>query len=331
MRGDAGDVDRAIDLGDDALGAWPLGVRGYERADHLHLQADVKYWAGDYQGCADLAVRAREAGGEVQSVHALLRGGGIDAMASVGLGEHETGLAKLDAIMAIGRELGGTGAYLPNYQSVIFREVYDLAAARAASELALEAARDLTFRMPTRFALSDLLQTDLLEGDVGRAEASWPALWEDAAVATGWTRWLILGRLAVARAEIALHTEPPERAAEAADTAVEITVRTRRRKYEALARVHLGRALVALGQRERGIDELRAAVTIADAIVNPAGRWGPRAALADVLRETGDEAEAAAVAREAVAVVTTFAATLAPERSACLLAAPPVRAVLDSV
>ena len=42
----------------------------------------------------------------MQSVHALLRGGGIDAMASVGLGEHEVALEKLDAIMAVARELG---------------------------------------------------------------------------------------------------------------------------------------------------------------------------------------------------------------------------------
>ena len=312
MRGDVGDVDRAIELGDEALALWPPGARGYERADHLHLQADVKYWAGDYRGCAALAVRAREAGGEVQSVHALLRGGGIDAMASVGLGEHEAGLAKLEAIMSIGRELGGVGAYLPNYQSVIFREVYDLDASRAANEIALEAARDLTFGMPKRFALSDLLQTDLLAGDVGRAQADWPALWEDAGEATGWTRWLILGRLAVARAEIALHAEPPEVAVEWATKAVEITVRTRRRKYEVLARTHLGSALVALRGPEDGLAELRAATSIADELVNPVGRWRSRAALADVLRETGDEAGAAVATNEACEIVTAFAATLAP-------------------
>ena len=330
MRGDAGDVDRAIELGDEALAAWPEGTRGYERADHLHLQADVKYWAGDHRGCAEVAVRARRAGGEVQSVHALLRGGGIDAMASVGLGEHEVALEKLEAIMALGRELGGTGAYLPNYQSVIFREVMDLAAARAANEVALEASRTLTFGMPRRFALSDLLQTDLLEGNVGRAQADWPALWEDAAEATGWTRWLILGRLAVARAEIAIHAEPPEDAAEWAAKAVEITVRTRRRKYEALARAQLGRALVALRRPEDGLPELRTAIRVADELVNPAGRWGPRAALAAALRETGDEAEGAVVATEAREIVTAFAATLAAGRAAALLGAPPVQELLGS-
>ncbi len=327
-RGDAGDVDRALELGDEALAVWPEGARGYERADHLHLQADVKYWAGDYRGCAEMAVRARRAGGEVQSAHALLRGGGIDAMASVGLGEHEVGLEKLEAIMALGRELGGTSAYLPNYQSVIFREVYDLPTARTLNEAALEASRTLTFGMPRRFALCDLLQTDLLEGNVGRAQADWPALWEDAAEASGWTRWLILGRLTVARAEIAHHTEPAEHEAEWAAKAVEITARTRRRKYEALARAQLGRALVALRRPEEGLTELRAAVAIADELVNPAGRWSPRAMLAAALRETGDEAGAAAATLEARDIVTAFATTLAPPRAATLLAAPPVRELL---
>ncbi len=182
--------------------------------------------------------------------------------------------------------------------------------------------------MPRRFALSDLLQTALLDGDVGRAQADWPALWEDASDATGWTRWLILGRLAVARAEIALHADPPDVAAEWAAEAVDVTTRTRRRKYEVLARVHLGRALVALGRKDDGLRELRSAVEIADALVNPVGRWQSRAALADALQTTGDEEDASATRSEARRILTEFAATLAPGRAETLLAASPARAIL---
>jgi len=330
MRGDEGDMERALTLGDEALAQWPHGARGYEHADHLHLQADVKYWTGDYRGAAALAVRAREVGGEVQSVHALLRGGGIDAMVSLGLGEHEAALEKLETIMSIGRELGETTAYLPNYQSAIFRELGDLASARAANESALEASRDLSFGMPRRFALSDLLQTSIMAGDVGRAQADWPALWEDASRATGWTRWLIRGRLAVSRAEIALHAEPADVAAEWGARAVEVTVRTRRRKYEALARMHLGKALVALGRPADGLAELRSAVAVSDALVNPVGRWQARAALAGALLETGDEPAAAAETLEARRILADFAATLSPGRRATLLASPSARELADA-
>jgi hypothetical protein len=182
--------------------------------------------------------------------------------------------------------------------------------------------------MPRRFALSDLLFTALLAGDVDRARADWPALWEDAAEATGWTRWLILGRLAVARAEIASNVEPPEAAAEWAANAVDVTVRTRRRKYEAQARSLLGRALVALRRREEGLAELGRAVALSDALVNPAGRWRARAALAAGLLASGDEGAAQAARAEAREILTAFAETLAPQRAATLLAAQPVREIV---
>ena len=54
MRGEEGDLARAVALGDEALELWPAGARGYEHADHMHLQASVKYWTGDYRGAAAL-------------------------------------------------------------------------------------------------------------------------------------------------------------------------------------------------------------------------------------------------------------------------------------
>jgi class 3 adenylate cyclase/tetratricopeptide (TPR) repeat protein len=328
-RGDEGDLDRALALGDDALARWRPGVRAYELADHLHLQTNVKYWTGDYEGAVALAVRAREVAGDVRDAHALLRGGGLDALTRASLGQYEEALALFDEVFAIAAEIGGR-PFLHNYRSAIFRDVFALDEARRASEIALEAGLESAFGMPRRFARSDLLQASLLEGDVGRAQAEWPALWEDAAEAQAWTRWLIVGRLAVARAEIALRAEPPEVAAEWAQKAVEITAGTRRRKYEAEARSHLGRALVRLGRREEGIGELRNAVGLADALIGPSGRWRTRAALAAGLREVGDEAGVAAETAEAQAILRAFAASLAPERAASLLSAPPVREVMDA-
>ena len=124
----------------------------------------------------------------------------------------------------------------------------------------------------------------------------------------------LFGRLAVARAETALRAEAPEVAAEWAAKALEITARTRLRKYEAMARTYLGSALVAAGRRKEGLAELRSAVAIADSLVNPAGRWRPRAAAADALRSAGAEEEAVSVMLQARTIVMDFAATLAPGR-----------------
>jgi class 3 adenylate cyclase/tetratricopeptide (TPR) repeat protein len=327
-RGDDGDIDRAIQLGDDALGGWRKGRRPYEHAEHLHLHADLMYWTGNYERTMELGAAAQELGGEVVNPEVIVRGSGIRAVAVAGLGRHEEALARFDAIAKLAEELGhGRSLVLLNYSSIVHRELLDLQTARELSEEAYELLRGSSFGMPRRFAQSDLLFTSLLAGEVGDAEAAWPALWEDAHNATGWTRWLILGRLATAKAEIALRTGDPE-AEEWGGRAVEISARTRRRKYEARARSLLGQATIASGRVAEGLGELRAAVDIADALVNPPGRWAARADLTRALYETGHDDEASRVHGEAVEIVDGFAATLAPGRASVLLDAPVIRAIL---
>lgn len=248
-------------------------------------------------------------------------------MAATGLGRHEEALAALGATMELAKELGRDPSYLLNYTSMVYRELLDLGVARRHSEEALETALGKSFGMPRRFAQCDLVFTSLLEGDVGGAQADWPKLWEDANEATGWTRWLIYGRLATARAEIALITGEPD-AAEWAARAVAITSSTRRRKYEARARELHGQALVMLGRVDEGLEELKIAVTLADSLVNPPGRWTARAALARVSYAVGDDDGAAQTNGEAAEIVRAFASSLSPDRAAALLDAPQVREIL---
>jgi class 3 adenylate cyclase/tetratricopeptide (TPR) repeat protein len=330
MRGDEGDIDRALELGDDALRRWKRGSREFERADHSHLHGDLKYWVGDYGETLKLGTAAHELGGDVHSMEALLRGGGLRAMALTGLGRHEEALAALNAIIAVEKELGGDGAYLRNYTSMIHRELNDLPLARHTSELALERSLTRSFGMPRRFAQSDLLLTSLLEGEVGRAQAEWLALWEDAAEAPAWTRWLIRGRLAAARAEIALHAETPEAAVEWAQRAIGIAVSTRRRKYEAVARTTLGVALGRLGRRDESIAEHEAAVRLADELIGPPARFTARAALARTAHELGDDERAGAATTEARGLVEDFVMTLAPERVDLVRASPVVSELFAS-
>jgi class 3 adenylate cyclase/tetratricopeptide (TPR) repeat protein len=322
MRGAEGDLDRALELGDRALERWVPGERDLELAHILHLHANTTAWRGDYERSAELSRQTSAIASDVHSAEALLRGGGLEALALAGLGRHEEAIAIWDRLFVLAKELGQNRRGLLNYSSLAYREIYDLEEARARSAESLELSAGMQFGMPKQFAGSDLIQTHLLAGDVGSALREWEVRWEDAAHATGWTTWLIAGRLLAARAEIALEAETPEEAAEWAERAVEVAGRTRRKKYEARSLTLLGQALVRLGRRDEGLHALRSAVTIADEIVSPPARWHARAALGRTAYELGEDDEAAIAYREAAELVDAFSATLAPERAATLARSP---------
>ena len=329
MRGAEGDLDSALELGDRALELWIPGLRGYDRADHLHLHAECTYWVGQYERSAELSREARALASDVHSAEALLRGGGTEALALTALGRHEEAIAIWAELFELAHEHGRNLRTLLNYSSIAYREVLDLEEARSRSEEGLEQSLAGTFGMPRRFARSDLLFTQLLAGDVGGAQAVWPSLWEDAASATAWTTWLIAGRLATARAEIALEAESAESAVEWAERAIEIARRTRRRKYEARSLTFLGQALAKLGRRNEALQSLRAAVVIADDLVGPPGRWHAQAALGAVSYALRDDDAAAAAYAEAGDLIESFAGTLAPARSARLLSVPSISELLS--
>ncbi|MDX6512195.1 MAG: hypothetical protein QOE36_1699, partial [Gaiellaceae bacterium] len=329
MRGDEGDLERALVLGDQALDLWVPGARPSDLRHHLHLHADATYWVGQYERSIELSRRTRALAADVHSAESLLRGGGLEALALAGIGRHEEAIAIWDELFELARELGQNRRVLLNYSSLAYRELLDLDEARRRTEEALELSAHETFGMPKQFAGSDLLFTQLLVGDVGGAQAAWPSLWAGAEQATGWTTWLIAGRLASARAEIALHAESGETAVEWAGRAIEISRRTKRRKYEARALTVLGQAHASLGRKEEALAASRAAVAIADELVGPPARWDTRAALGAVAHTLGEDDTAAAAYEEAGRLVETFAGTLAPERAERLLAAPLVEEILS--
>jgi class 3 adenylate cyclase/tetratricopeptide (TPR) repeat protein len=331
MRGEPGDLAQALQIGDRALAEWVPGTRPYEYAEHLHLHADTVYWVGRYERCIELSREARVAAADVHSAEALMRGGGTEALGLAGLGRHEEAIGIWEELLVIARELGRNVRGLLNYSALAYRELLDLGEARRRSEEALELSAGQAFLMPLRFARSDLVLTDLLAGDIGRAQAAWPKLWEDAATATGWTKWLIYGRLAAARAEIALDAEDPESAVEWAQRAIELARRTLRRKYEAKSLSILGEALARAGRREEALRELEAGVAVADELIGPPARWVARAALGRAAYALGDDDRAATAYGEAAELMESFASTLAPERATRLLRAPAIAEIRSLV
>ena len=185
--------------------------------------------------------------------------------------------------------------------------------------------------MPRQFAGSDLLFTDLLAGDVGAAQAVWQTRWDGIEEATAWTTWLIRGRLAVARAEIALAAETPESALEWAERSLSLARRTARRKYEARSLTLVGQSLVVLKRNSEAVAVLRDATVVADALIGPPARWQAWGALGEGAYACGDDDTAAEAFGEAWSLLSSFAATLRPERAATLLAAPQVEAIVASV
>jgi class 3 adenylate cyclase/tetratricopeptide (TPR) repeat protein len=327
MRGAEGDLDRALELGDEALDIWTPGARPFYLTHMLHLHGNTNAWRGEYEGALRLSQRTRAIARDVHSPEAVLRGEGLEALALAGLGRHEEAIVIWDELFEVQKELGGPRRVVLNYSSLAYREVYDLVEARARSEEALELSAKMTFGMPKQFAGADLVWTDLLAGDVGSAHSRWPERWEAAEHATGWTRWLIAGRLLAARAEIALEAETPESAAEWAQRAIDIARRTRRAKYEARALSTLGQALARLKREDEALAALRSAVEIADRIVSPYARWNARAALGRTAYALGRDDDAAAAYGVAREVVDAFSAGLAPQRAATLATSPVVHEI----
>jgi hypothetical protein len=185
--------------------------------------------------------------------------------------------------------------------------------------------------MPWMNAAVDLMQTDLIAGDIGAAEVRWRELWEEVLATPAWERWLLGGKMAALRAGIALETESPEAAAEWASKAIAMARPVQRNKYENVARATLGKALLAMGRRQDGLLELQKAVKGADTLGNPAARWQVRADLAAAFGAVGDDEGMDRALREAARIIRDIEVSLAPERAKRFVATPVVAAVLIAV
>ncbi|HUF58549.1 MAG TPA: AAA family ATPase [Actinomycetota bacterium] len=331
MRGDEGDIDQAIDLGDRALRLWPGNDRLLELAEAYHMQADVYYWTGSFERARELSTQAAATGGlEPRGAEFLLRGGGMEGLILAGMGRYEEALAAGDLAIETARKLGRKDNVVLNYSTAALREVFALDEARLRSETVTDRLGPSSFNMPWINARADLLGAQLLMEDLATVDGTWPALWDDAVESEAWERWLVSGRLAANRAELDLALGRTDDAVTWSRRALELATRVNRRKYVVSARTTLGRALVARGDAEGATGELQSAVSLADELGSPLLRWQSRAALA--VAERGVKrvtSRAEAHAREAAEIIESVAAGLSPERARTYLAASPVVEALD--
>ena len=324
MRGEEGDLDAAKEIGARALKAWVPGARLLELSEHYHLLADAYYWTGEYEQTHELSRLAAETGGlQPSSAEFRMRGVGMQGLSLAGMGRYEEALAAADDAIGLSRTLGRSDNVVLNYSTTALRDIFALGEARERSELVAGRLGPSDFNMPWMNARTDLLDAQLLEGDLGRVERDWPAAWEDALACHAWEHWLIMGRLAAYRAELERLLGRMDEAVTWARRALDGARTGRRQKYQAIGLNTLGRALTA-----QGIDasrELRSAVEIADRLGSPLLRWQTRAALAGAPGADRD-----GLLQEAASIIRGVADSLSPERGKGYLAAAQVVEVLEA-
>jgi class 3 adenylate cyclase/tetratricopeptide (TPR) repeat protein len=329
----AGDMDTALELGERALAKWIPGTLRIERALCLDQMAHGRYLTGEYERALEYTELAISFADEIKSSDSLLRTGSVYALTLVGVGRHEEALPKFEEVIARGREfelVPRLTARALNMSSALYRDLFQLDEATGRNEEAAELGAAAGFANAVLQSGIDQLFTDLARGEPGSAEARWPELWERTQNIKGWHQWLMAGRLAEAKAEIALAKGNHAEAARLAEEAIDRARAVRRAKYELAARLVLGRALMALGQPDRGINELRAALDGIRRLGHPPTLWRAWSTLGTALAQTARDDEAAAAMAAASNTLRTFAATLAPERSGPLLAAEPSRDILSA-
>jgi class 3 adenylate cyclase/tetratricopeptide (TPR) repeat protein len=331
MRGEDGDLDRAVQHGDRALEVWVPGTRLLELAGHYHLHGDAYYWIGRYERSRELAQLSKATAGlDPHSAEFRLRGAGMEGVNLAGMGRYEEALAIGEAAIATAIALGRPPNATTNYLTLTLREIFSLEEARDRSEAVAERLGPSDFNMPWMNARADLLGARLLLGDLGRVEKDLPNTFEEALALKGWERWLITGRLLAYRAELELEAGRHDDAVTWARRALESARAVHRRKYEAIALTTLGRALTAQGLADEAAAELRSAIEIADELGSPLLRWQTRAALAAALSRKPNGGDPEVPLQEAAKIIREVAASLAPERAKGYRAAAPVVEVLET-
>jgi class 3 adenylate cyclase/tetratricopeptide (TPR) repeat protein len=331
MRGEQGDLDRAVQQGDRALELWMPGTRLVALAEHYHMHGNTYYWTGRYERSLELSQLSKATAGlDPHSAEFVLRGAGLVGLNLAGMGRYEEALAIGNEAIATAIALGRPPNVTTNYSTLTLREIFMLEVARDRSDGVVDRTGPSDFNMPWMNARADLIGAQLLLGDLGRVEKDLPGTYEDALGVKGWEHWLVSGRLIAYRAELELKAGRYDDAITWARRAIENARGVQRRKYESIGLTILGRVLTVQGLADEAVGELRPAMEIADGLGSPLLRWQARAALSEASRKASDGSDPDVPLRDAAAIIREVVASLAPERAQGYLAAAPVVEVLEA-
>jgi tetratricopeptide (TPR) repeat protein len=326
-----GDIDPAVSLARQGADIWPPGARPRDRAHFWGTAGILHYWVGEYETAIDWCRRGYELGTEMRNLEGLMTCGANLALSLASAGRFEEGLEICHRVSAQGKELEQSPRFTSRMICVwggILREAFSLEEATPLIQEAVELADQADFPMAKVQGRIDFVFADISAGNLGRASETLPTLQDDAAQLKGFHQWLTAGRLAQARAEIALQTQPAETAVEAARDALREAQVRRRLKYEVAARSVLGSALLRARQPSHGIVELERAVQDAERLGSPIVTWRAAGALAEGLNAIGDDDRTETAFRAAVNAIDACASALPEEHRPAFLKAPPVQQVL---
>ncbi|HEX3268410.1 MAG TPA: adenylate/guanylate cyclase domain-containing protein [Gaiellaceae bacterium] len=326
-----GDLEAAAEHGRETVRIWRPGTRRHELASTQEWLSLNDYWRGAYEAAEENARGAYELGTEVHSIGPLVNGGAQLALSLSGLGRHEEALGLFERVVAQGREIEPLPRFTSraiNMWAGVLHELFEVDEARTKNEEAIALGERAAFPGSQVSGKIDLVYSDIALGEVGRAEASLPALQTAAEETKGWHQWLWITRIARARAEVALAAGRPEEALEFAGRAIALAERYQRLKYTATSRLVFGRALRDIGRAPEAIDALRQALEEAERLKHPPTLWYAAAALSESLYAAGDDAGAEAAFARARATIDAFTAGLANGRKEQFLAAPQLAQLL---
>jgi class 3 adenylate cyclase/tetratricopeptide (TPR) repeat protein len=326
-----GDPVRAVNVVEEARHMWPEDRRDGDYAYTAAQGGLAQYWRGNYEESIELAQEGYRLGMEIGSLMAAVNGAAHMGMALAGLSRHEEALEWFQRAVDLGKEWEQVPRFTARTQNMwagSLREIGDFTRSRELSEEALEGSTRAAFPGAQVSARIDLAVLDIVEGEIGRAEAALPELFAAAERTKGWHQWLWMGRLAELKARAALLAGRADEAAAAADEAMKLALGPGRTKYACRSRTVLGRALLALGRSADADRSLAEAQKDAERLRHAPSIWQALAARAQALRGLGREQAADDALASARRTALDFAEKLSEERRERLLSMPEVASIL---